>query len=92
MQVSKDIHINHPPQHPSIGAPPLLARTGTLKAESLQQDDEVGRSKEQKSDFTAKADNPDNIFVEDVGPSHSTTKSTQLIPRADHHRDKLPLW
>ncbi|KAI0044953.1 spindle pole body interacting protein [Auriscalpium vulgare] len=71
MVVSKEIHISHPPTGPPTGAPPLMIRTGTLKAESsIGSEDDIARlasrDKDQKSDFTAKADNPDNVFVEDI--------------------------
>ncbi|KAI0319503.1 spindle pole body interacting protein [Amylostereum chailletii] len=67
MVVSKDIHTNYPPTTTMLGAPPLIARTGTFKAESTISEEDIGRSnREQKSDFTAKADNPDNVFIEDI--------------------------
>ncbi|TFY69315.1 hypothetical protein EVG20_g3200 [Dentipellis fragilis] len=74
MIVSKDIHISCPPQTSPSGAPPLITRSGTLRAESsVGSEDDIGRvpgrEKEvpsQKSDFVAKADNPDNVFIEDI--------------------------
>ncbi|KAI0064359.1 spindle pole body interacting protein [Artomyces pyxidatus] len=71
MVVSKDIHISHPPSGVAAGAPPLIIRTGTLKAEaSIGSEDDIGRvpgrDRDQRSDFTAKADNADNMFIEDI--------------------------
>jgi hypothetical protein len=72
MVVSKDIHSSHPPSGNHSGPPSTLARVGTLKAESsIGSEDELGRlpgreKDTQKSDFSAKADNADNVFIEDV--------------------------
>lgn len=49
-----------------------LARHGTLRAESsIGSEDELGRlpgrdNQASKSEFTAKADNADNVFIEEV--------------------------
>lgn len=49
-----------------------LARNGTLRAESsIGSEDELGRlpgrdNQASKSEFTAKADNADNVFIEEV--------------------------
>jgi len=73
MIISKDIHSSHPPSGIHAGPPLTLTRAGTLKAESsIGSEDELGRlpgreKETQKSDFTAKADNADNVFIEDVG-------------------------
>ena len=73
MIISKDIHSSHPPSGTHAGPPLTLTRAGTLKAESsIGSEDELGRlpgreKETQKSDFTAKADNADNVFIEDVG-------------------------
>jgi len=72
MIVSKDIHSSHPPSGIHAGPPSTLTRAGTLKAESsIGSEDELGRlpgreKETQKSDFTAKADNADNVFIEDI--------------------------
>lgn len=72
MIVSKDIHSSHPPSGIHSGPPSTLTRAGTLKAESsIGSEDELGRlpgreKETQKSDFTAKADNADNVFIEDI--------------------------
>ncbi|KAI0266905.1 spindle pole body interacting protein [Russula aff. rugulosa BPL654] len=72
MIVSKDIHSSHPPSGNHAGPPSTLPRVGTLKAESsIGSEDELGRlpgreKETQKSDFTAKADNADNVFIEDI--------------------------
>jgi hypothetical protein len=72
MIVSKDIHSSHPPSGTQAGPPSILTRSGTLKAESsIGSEDDLGRlpgreKETQKSDFTAKADNADNIFIEDI--------------------------
>lgn len=72
MIVSKDIHSSHPPSGTQTGPISTLTRSGTLKAESsIGSEDELGRlpgreKETQKSDFTAKADSADNVFIEDV--------------------------
>ena len=75
--VSKDINSTFPPSSASghLGVTPINSRSGILKAEgSLGNEDDVGRApgKEgrdagQKSDFVARTDSPDNLFMEDVG-------------------------
>ena len=73
MVVSKDIHSSHPPSGTQAGLASTLARSGTLRAESsIGSEDDLGRlpgreKEASKSDFTAKADNADNVFIEDVG-------------------------
>ncbi|KAF7984698.1 hypothetical protein HWV62_12994 [Athelia sp. TMB] len=72
--VSKDIHTAFPVTPISLPAgPSLIARSGTLKAEaSLGPEDDAMRiaaaAKDgaQKSDFTAKLDSADNLFMEDI--------------------------
>jgi hypothetical protein len=67
--VSKDIHTTFPPTSVAAPiAPQLIMRTGTLKAESsVGSEDDIGRGKEgQKSEFTARTDSTDNLFMEDV--------------------------
>lgn len=73
--VHKDIHSSCPPTVPLLHSrPPLILRTGTLKAESsITSEDDLSRpsakdtkDQPQKSEFVAKADNPDNLFIEDV--------------------------
>jgi hypothetical protein len=72
MIVSKDIHSSHPPSGIHAGQPSTLARAGTLRADSsIGSEDDFGRipgrdKEASKSDFTAKADNADNVFIEDV--------------------------
>ncbi|KZT25701.1 spindle pole body interacting protein [Neolentinus lepideus HHB14362 ss-1] len=69
MVVNKDIHLNYPVTTQGTTGPPLIMRTGTLKAESsIGSEEDVGRSgKEgQKGDMVAKADSSDNLFIEDV--------------------------
>ena len=79
--VSKDIHTSFPPTSVAtpIG-PPLIIRTGTLKAEgSLASEDDIGRGKEgQKSEFTARTDSADNFFMEDVS-SHFLGDSVSIL-------------
>jgi len=79
MIVSKDINISHPPTNIPSGMLPLISRTGTLKAEgSIGSEDDFGRvsgrEKESKSDFNAKVDNADNMFIEDVSVSRPTER------------------
>jgi hypothetical protein len=75
--VSKDIHLSHPPSGGQAGPPSTLTRNGTLKAEpSISSEDDLGRipgreKEASKSDFTAKADNADNVFIEDVSAQES---------------------
>ncbi|KDQ58432.1 hypothetical protein JAAARDRAFT_193004 [Jaapia argillacea MUCL 33604] len=69
MVISKDIHVNHPVTNHGPLHPPLISRTGTLKAESSVGSEEDGKNKDglgQKSDMVAKADSPDNLFMEDI--------------------------
>lgn len=66
MVVSKDIHTNYPYTPSAIGAPPQLTRVGTIKTDSLTGDEDAVRPGGTRSDFTAKTDSADNIFVEDV--------------------------
>ena len=55
-----------------------LARNGTLRAESsIGSEDDLGRlpgreNQASKNDFTAKADNADNVFIEDVSAQDET--------------------
>jgi hypothetical protein len=86
MIVSKDIHASHPPSGTQVhaGAPSILTRSGTLRAESsIGSEDDLGRlpgreKEAQKSDFTAKADNADNVFIEDVS---AQDKSLSILMR-----------
>jgi hypothetical protein len=90
MIVSKDIHSSHPPSGTQAGPPSILTRSGTLKAESsIGSEDDLGRlpgreKETQKSDFTAKADNADNIFIEDVSVQDGQWKpirsNASLVP------------
>jgi hypothetical protein len=70
--VSKDIHSSHPPSGMHGGPLLTLTRNGTLRTESsVSSEDDLGRlpgreKEASKSDFTAKADNADNVFIEDV--------------------------
>jgi hypothetical protein len=71
--VSKDVHSSHPPSGVQVVQPSTtLNRNGTLKAESsIGSEDDLGRmpgreKETPKSDFTAKADSADNVFIEDV--------------------------
>ncbi|KAJ8517912.1 hypothetical protein ONZ45_g4949 [Pleurotus djamor] len=74
--VHKDIHARWPvTTAPSFGAAPLIARSGTIKAEvaSLPDEDPArlsmtkdAKDLSSKSDFTSKGENADNIFIEDI--------------------------
>ncbi|VDC00132.1 unnamed protein product [Peniophora sp. CBMAI 1063] len=66
MVVSKDIHNNYPYTPSVIGGPPQLTRVGTIKTDSLTGEEEPSRPGEKRSDFTAKTDSADNMFVEDI--------------------------
>jgi hypothetical protein len=91
MVVSKDIHINYPTSGNPIGPPPLLARAGTLKAETSQSEEDVVRK--EKSEISGKADSAENVFIEDVRslPPFSNMTSPESL-HEDHRSYKLPLW
>ncbi|KAG6331596.1 hypothetical protein ID866_7494 [Astraeus odoratus] len=70
--VHKDIHLNFPYMPPAIG--PLLSRQAIRAEGSAASEEEIARiatrdNKEtnQKTEFSARADSLDNIFMEDVG-------------------------
>ncbi|GBE83981.1 spindle pole body interacting protein [Sparassis latifolia] len=72
MVVSKDINIYHPTSVPPSQGP-LIIRTGTLRAEgSVGSEEDVVRipgrdsTSTQRSDLAAKADHPDNQFIDDL--------------------------
>jgi hypothetical protein len=69
--VSKDINTTYPPAPPGLSAHTLIVRSGTLKAEaSLGSEEDMNKASQggsaQKSDYTAKSDSIDNLFIEDV--------------------------
>lgn len=84
MIVSKDIHSSHPPSGAHAGPPLTLMRAGTLRGESsIGSEDDLGRlpgreKEAQKSDFTAKADNADNVFIEDVSTQDGQWKPIRI--------------
>ena len=84
MLVSKDIHASHPPSGTHAGPPSTLARNGTVRAESsIGSEDEFGRlpgreKESSKNDFTAKADNADNVFIEDVSAQDGQYKPIHI--------------
>ncbi len=84
MLVSKDIHASHPPSGTHAGPPSTLARIGTVRAESsIGSEDEFGRlpgreKESSKNDFTAKADNADNVFIEDVSAQDGQYKPIHI--------------
>lgn len=90
--VHKDIHLNYPPNQyqPTSGfglnSPPLIVRSGTLKAEgSAGNEDEMlkGAARdgggERKGDFLK--DGTDNLFVEDVSSFLSVLKMSADVER-----------
>lgn len=88
MIISKDIHASHPPSGTQTGGPTsILTRSGTLKAESsIGSEDELGRlpgreRETQKTDFTAKADNADNVFIEDVSVQDGCNETLSTLIR-----------
>jgi hypothetical protein len=91
--VSKDVHSSHPPSGVQVVQPSTLTRNGTLKAESsIGSEDDLGRmpgreKETSKSDFTAKADSADNVFIEDVSAQES-----KMEPDADYDRSPLPFY
>jgi hypothetical protein len=67
MVVSRDIHINFPPSTYGSGGNPLITRSGSLKTEnSIGTEDDQGRWPKENSEFVVRADNYDNMFMEDV--------------------------
>ncbi|KAF9225807.1 spindle pole body interacting protein [Gyrodon lividus] len=72
--VSKDIHTSFPPTITPPAIVPLVSRTGTIRAEgSAASEEEIariatrdGKDSNQKSDFAAKPDCLDNLFIEDL--------------------------
>jgi hypothetical protein len=79
--ISKDINVNCPPSASATGGSTTasgnvptvnsIARSGPLKSEpSLGSEDDIGRvgkdATQSKNEFIAKADSPDNLFIEDV--------------------------
>lgn len=70
MVVHKDIYTFWPVSGTPLPPGSMLVRQGTLKGEGVGNDDEAGRSSAQalgpKSEFSAKADSADNIFMDDV--------------------------
>ncbi|KZV67875.1 spindle pole body interacting protein [Peniophora sp. CONT] len=66
MVIHKDIHSNYPYTPSAIGGQPQLTRVGTIKTDSLTGEEEIARPGGTKSDFTAKTDSADNMFVEDI--------------------------
>lgn len=67
MVVSKDIHVNFPPTHLYGSGGPLTSRSGTLRAESSGgSEDDFGRNRERSEFVASRADNYDNIFMDDI--------------------------
>lgn len=72
--VSKDIHISFPVIATPPAIIPLASRTGVIRAEnSAASEEEIARiatrdggTNNQKSDFAARSDSLDNLFIEDV--------------------------
>lgn len=74
--VSKDIHISFPVVATPPAIIPLIPRSGIIRAENSGASEEEiariatrdGTQANQKSDFAARPDNLDNVFIEDVRP------------------------
>ena len=72
--VSKDIHISFPVVAMPPAIVPLVPRSGVIRAENSGASEEEiariatrdGTQSNQKSDFAARSDNSDNVFIEDV--------------------------
>lgn len=72
--VSKDIHISFPVIATAPAIIPLLPRAAAIRSEnSAASEEEIARiatrdgaQTSQKSDFTARPDSLDNLFIEDV--------------------------
>ncbi|KIJ61626.1 hypothetical protein HYDPIDRAFT_115800 [Hydnomerulius pinastri MD-312] len=72
--VHRDIHTSFPPTITPPAIAPLVSRTGTIRAEgSAASEEDIariatrdGKESSQKSDFAAKPDSLDNLFIEDL--------------------------
>lgn len=71
--VSKDINIHFPPAPTSLSGHSLIARSGTLKAEtSVGSEEELVKNGARegagasKNEYVTKADSHDSLFIEDV--------------------------
>jgi len=77
--VAKDIHMTYPATNTvGLGAP-TVTRSGTLKAESsVGSEDDIARITREgsKSDFAAKDNNADKLFIEDVCSFHRFCSNT----------------
>jgi hypothetical protein len=95
MIVAKDIHSSYPPSGTQGGLASTLARSGTLRAESsVGSEDELGRlptreKEASKTEFTAKADNGDNIFIEDVSAQDGSMEAPSIFNSRPPHRHFL---
>lgn len=80
--VSRDIHISFPVAAMPPAIIPLAPRSGVVRAENSGASEEEiariatrdGTQSNQKSDFAARPDNLDNLFIEDVRPFSGRTK------------------
>jgi hypothetical protein len=98
--VSKDIHISFPvaPTPPAIV--PLVARTGVIRAEnSVASEEEIARiatrdgvQSNQKSDFAARPDNLDNLFIEGAGALSTDDCAPIDACFPAHLCHHVPLW
>lgn len=84
--ISRDIHISFPVAATPPAIIPLVPRTGVIRAEnSAASEEEIARiatrdgQTNQKSDFAARPDNLDNLFIEDVRPLSRRTNGHRLI-------------
>lgn len=90
--VAKDIHMTYPATNTvGLGAP-TITRSGTLKTESsVGSEDDIARITREgsKSDFAAKDNNADKLFIEDIraaiedhfGESLVRTRFTEYVMR-----------
>lgn len=81
--VSKDIHISFPVAAMPPAIIPLVPRSGVIRTENSGASEEEiariatrdGSQSNQKSDFAARPDSLDNVFIEDVRPFSGRTKA-----------------
>lgn len=85
--VSKDIHISFPVVAVPPAIMPLIPRTGIVRAENSGASEEEiariatrdGAQSNQKSDFAARPDSLDNVFIEDVRVFSIGEKACHMI-------------
>lgn len=72
MVVHKDIYNQWPVTGTPLPPGSMLVRSGTLKGDPTSNDDDKSSAQAlgPKSEFSAKTDSADNIFMDDVSTTH----------------------